>query len=88
MPVMCGQSVESLKLVNVRCEGWFDIQGNLNTLLGSDERGFQRNIGPFKQAVLLVFDKVIKSPVNIRLLESEGSPDVFNHRFFDFVSLL
>ena len=88
MPIMGGQTAESLNLVQVRSERRTDIQGNLLIFLCLYEGSFQGDIRSLEESVSGILNKLVESLSHFIVLEVESGFDIFEYGGAYFISLL
>ena len=88
MPIVGGQTAESLYLVQVRSERRTDIQGNLLIFLCLYKGSFQGDIRTLEESVSGILNKLVESLSHFIVLEVESGFDIFEYGGAYFISLL
>ena len=88
MPIVGGQTAESLYLVQVRGERRTDIQGYLLIFLCLYKGSFQGDIRSLEESVSGILNKLVESLSHFIVLEVESGFDIFEYGRAYFISLL
>ena len=88
MPIVGGQTAESLYLVQVRSERRTDIQGNLLIFLCLYKGSFQGDIRTLEESVSGILNKLVESLSHFIVLEVESGFDIFEYGGAYLVCLL